>query len=643
LRASGIAGGASGTLTEMESGFKLTVPGAQPPGWFACAIVLLLAIAHVFAVAHGVLTIDMARDLYWAQQIASGQAFPLFGPPVGSFEVLGPVWFYIAALAAKLATSLTSYFALLGALAALKYGLIWRVGLRWVDARFALWLVVAAAVPGIATYQLVGVGHPQLLELAIWTSALFALRLHARPDGRGDAMAVGLFAALALHAHPTAVLLLLPWLGVALLRLPSAWRWRAIAFAALGALLLFVPRIAVWLLPSLGHVTPDNAPAVSGLGGSFAGGGAILQNLFWYQPLYVVKTLVSARDTFVSTWQIAWTGVLLLTATGAVVALRDRLTRALTIAATLTMIAAALLLAALRDHTPFYMLYTLLPPFIVLFAASWYALQLHWPRFATPLVAVAAVVVVAAFAETVHGSIAIARRGLVESWLPLHSNMQDRSTTRHVESVHAVRQRDAVARWLCNRPPSAAAVALHGDLAVAVDVGVGLDFAFACPAAMPKVQIGGTGDAWIGMPAAAWQAAQIKPAVRMVGTALAPVLRVVAPLTPLPEVSGRTYPPRLATMIAGARREPWQGEFAADANDMVVVSSLLPTSPLFAASATAADAVVPPVYQFANTALFRCTQCGAGAVRWQVRVQGGLPETTSIVLLRAGDGATIAR
>ena len=41
---------------------------------------LLLTAAYVVATGHGVLTIDVARDMYWAIEIAQGRALPLVGP-----------------------------------------------------------------------------------------------------------------------------------------------------------------------------------------------------------------------------------------------------------------------------------------------------------------------------------------------------------------------------------------------------------------------------------------------------------------------------------------------------------------------------------------------------------------------------------
>ena len=77
-------------------------------------LLLVLTAAYVLAVANGIVTIDVARDLFWAIEIADGRALPLLGPPVGSVELLAAWWYYLGALAIWLGgsvTALTSCFA----------------------------------------------------------------------------------------------------------------------------------------------------------------------------------------------------------------------------------------------------------------------------------------------------------------------------------------------------------------------------------------------------------------------------------------------------------------------------------------------------------------------------------------------------
>ena len=65
----------------MEMAFTRREP-ARKGAW---VLVFVIALAYAVAIAHGVITIDVARDLFWGIEIASGRAWPLVGPPVGPF------------------------------------------------------------------------------------------------------------------------------------------------------------------------------------------------------------------------------------------------------------------------------------------------------------------------------------------------------------------------------------------------------------------------------------------------------------------------------------------------------------------------------------------------------------------------------
>ena len=57
----------------MEMAFTHREP-ARKGAW---VVVFLIVLAYVAAIAHGVMTIDVARDLFWAIEIASGREWPL--------------------------------------------------------------------------------------------------------------------------------------------------------------------------------------------------------------------------------------------------------------------------------------------------------------------------------------------------------------------------------------------------------------------------------------------------------------------------------------------------------------------------------------------------------------------------------------
>lgn len=618
----------SGTLAKMETIFTGT-SGRRQNG--AGLLLLVLAAAYVLAVVHGVVTIDVARDMYWAIEIAQGRALPLLGPPVGSIEVLAAWWYYLGALAIWLGGSVTGYFAWLGLLAASKYLLIYRAGLRIGDRRFAVLLLAAAAAPGIASYQLFGVGHTQLLEATVWGCVLLALRL-CQPGAVlsrrwviVNAGLLGACAALALHAHPTAVLLA-PWLTAVLVALDRRHRATAAVAAVIGGGLVFLPYLLARVVPTLVIASAAiNAPGVSGFGGTLSGMVPLAANLLWQQPLAVLDTSLNAPNGLATATHVVWAMILLATACGGLLALTDIRWRWWCVAAAATLVLVLAATALLRDHTPFYMLYVALPPATLLLAISWAAAErIRAGRAVSTAVTFA---VVALHLLVVGGTISAAREGLVKSYLPLHSNMRDITTVAHEESVLPALIRDEVAaRLLCGQDGE---ISLHGDVA-SFAMGLGHELQLRCAERIPQVHIGGLASPQIWLPADAWAAMNIEPQAKLRGWGLAPASAVATPASPLPPVSGRNYPPRLDLMLAAAQAKPWTTSLTTDAGAALVVSNLLPTSPIFAVNVTRDGVAQTAALRFANTTVYRCTGCAAGAAHWSVQVQGGLPETTSI-------------
>lgn len=591
-----------------------------------CIVVFVVALAYVVAIAHGVMTIDVARDLFWAIEIARARAWPLVGPPVGPFELLSAIWYYVAAGTAVISSSLTMYFALLGALAALKYVLMYRVALRWLDARFALILVVAATLPGVASYQFFGISHPQFVEVTIWATALFALRLRATPEATRDALGLGACAALSLHAHPTAILLL-PWALVAVLSLPKLYRIRATLAAMFAAAVVFLPLIVAFLLGV--SSASENVPGTSGMRGSIAGLVPLLQNLFWFQSAYLVDTMLPAV-WFASAWPTLWALLLILSAIGAAVSAADRRLRATFWASLLTFLGVLIGVTLLRDHTPFYMLYVALPPLAALFASAWMALRNI--RCGSVVVAVVLASVGALHIGMCAGYVYAARNGMVASRLPLHSNMQDTTTTTHTESISASPTRDAIANWLCSQP---GAVALHGDLAATNDIGLGQEQFFHCRNRGTFATAGGAEKAWTGLPLPVWHELASAPTVVLGSYGMMHATEVISPKAALPPVSARAYPPRFTQMVAAANLGLWQTQVQTKSGALLVVSSLLPTYPLFSVSATANGVAQQALSRFANTSVFRCGACAESAANWIISVEGGAPDSTSITVLNA--------
>ena len=601
-----------------------TVFAPNPVVGWGC--VFLLSAAYALAIAHGVVSIDVARDLYWAQQILRGDAFPLLGPPVGSTTLLGPVWYYVLALVLSVSGSLTAYFCLLGVLAASKFALAYVVGRRWLGSAFGLSLAVASALPGIASYQLLGIGHPWFVESILWLTAYFALRLRGAPTQLRWAVGLGAAAALALHAHPTAILLL-PWALPCVISLPAAHRWRALLLSALAAFLCFAPALLATLFPSLAATSvADNAVGPNSLGSLFAA-TVIAQNLLWTQAKNIFDTLLPQEAWGAGLAFALFLFVLAVTLIGARMAWQQPRLRPSLVGSLLSLIWVVAALSILRNHTPFYMAFVALLPLTALMAVAWVALRADDKPWWCMLWICALTVVLGLHGSSTLGLLNISREGRVDSYLPLHSNMQDVQTQLHRESVVAAPTRDALARWLCAQPQS---VSLHGDVAAAFDTGLGVDTALACRAQTRSDDVGGNQSARVGLPLSVWRQLSIQPQTLLGAYALVAAQRVLSPASALPRPDGRRYPPRFAMMIAALRGGDWSVAALVPVSEVIVVSSLLPTLPNFSAMATANGIAQTAIISFANTAIFRCDSCAGNSVEWIVKITGGLPEAVSI-------------
>jgi hypothetical protein len=607
---------------------SLIWPSLRQPGvlWAVVA-----AVAYWVAFVHSVISIDSARDLHYALTIAQDGARPLLGPPINSHQWLGPVWYYLLAGVVTVSPSLVATVAWLGLLAVTKFFLLWSVGLAWYDRRYAACLVAASVLPGLASYQLLGMGHVPLLDCTLWATAYFALRLVRAPHLRRHMIGLGVCIGLAVHAHPTAILVM-PWALVAIAALPRPMWLRAFSVVSISALAFFLPAVFAYLG---GESASLQSAAKSALDSGLTDNLASLRrmpevalNLLWYQPKLMVETAVLRSAAAPMWWSAAWGplwGTLMLVTVaglGALALHRGRL-RATALAATATMLGALVIVLISRGHTPFYMLYVCLPPLAVLLACAWRAI-FEW-RFLWPVHWLAPSTVLALHIIVCAGLVVAARTGLVQSRLPQHANFQVITEESQLQSVLAVPARDRLARWICKQPTR---VSLHGDTAGPLDIGLQHEVILRCNAER-VARIGGVDNAWVGLPRATWERLGIDGIVRLGALGFAPALTVVSPIAPMPAPDGLAYPPRLQDMLAAARRDWWAVEVTTPPSVVVVVSNLLATSTMFASTASINGMIEVPLLQLGNTYVFACPAC-VGTTQWRIAVKGGLPATTSI-------------
>lgn len=172
-------------------------------------LLLLLAASLLALFPYGSIGGDQARDLRIAADIVAGVEFPLTGPLLAGLFHLGPVWYYFLAMLHGLGLDAYGIHLVIALLAALQFPLVYLCARQW-RASAGMGIIWAALllVPSWGFYEQVFPGHTSLTGVATTAMLLFSVRLvkRARPI---DVYLVALAATLALHAHPT-VLLLLP-------------------------------------------------------------------------------------------------------------------------------------------------------------------------------------------------------------------------------------------------------------------------------------------------------------------------------------------------------------------------------------------------------------------------------------------------
>lgn len=182
----------------------------------AWLLALLLLAIEVATAPFSAATLDTARDLHWAWQIARGDAFPALGPRFADRFELGPIWFYLLSLPLLAGGGVTSASVFTALLAALKYPLALVLGNRLGGARLGVAWMCMLALPSLAWFTQMTWTHisPSLTAALLFGLALLADR--RQPDSIRAVM-LGTAIMLMLHAHPT--LLALAW--------PALWNcWR---------------------------------------------------------------------------------------------------------------------------------------------------------------------------------------------------------------------------------------------------------------------------------------------------------------------------------------------------------------------------------------------------------------------------------
>ncbi len=457
--------------------FTFAATPDRSPRWH-WLVVALLALAQFALHAHAVLIVDSGRDLAHAWWIARGDHWPLLGPSINGADLLGPAWFYLLALPYAIVDSTRVVIAAVAALAALKFPLAYLAGRAWRDPATGLGFAAALALPGWLGFEAVVFSHTSLTSFWIVLAGWLALRARQRPSA-GHLALLGLVLAMALHAHPTALVVAASIAGWTLLRAERSGR----GLGGDAALLAFAGSLPwwpwAWAMATRGPAALDAAPALPAFADIAPGAAAVLGGALSgleYGARFLLPDALWAQAGLLLALALAAAALLLALPR----LLRDE--RALLVTMVIATVAHALLLAVALPTTRAWMLFALLPlPALLLGRAL--ALAGGDARRAWLPIAFAGLSVLLALAqverrwsETRTGEIAMpgARVGDVRSagwdfqtnlWLP------------GIALEHAARQ-------LC--APSGA-VALHGDLAYLARIAEFVPLVSACGGEAPAL------------------------------------------------------------------------------------------------------------------------------------------------------------
>jgi hypothetical protein len=318
---------------------------------------------------------DTSRDLYFAQQIALAQTFPLTGPAINGAVHLGPLWYYLLAVPLLFIPNAAAVTGTMGLLSAAQFPLAYLLGRRLWSAGQGLLLAACLALPGWVATSFGSLTHPIMVISSLLLAALVALAYRDRPDAL-RAGALGTTLALMCAAHPTLVLLGGLLLAGAMFRSPRPT-------AALAHVCLIASIVALSLAPMLyvqwrlGFSDATTAAAYASTEWSWPSPLAALELIYAivvFGPQYVTRFWLGLSPQASLTLFGLYLVIVVLAGVGLLLrAWTDRTTRKYVLGLAGLLFLQSIFVTSIRD---------LMPPWMVhahcLFVAALFALGLGW-------------------------------------------------------------------------------------------------------------------------------------------------------------------------------------------------------------------------------------------------------------------------
>lgn len=452
-------------------------PGSLP--WEIIILITVWVIAGQFAPAG----VDSIRDIYQANAIASGAAFPLTGPQLAHSIHLGPLWFYILAIPAAMFGSWGSIAFVVFFLSSLKFWLAYVLGKELHSARLGLLFAVFLALPSWSSIQLAIWTHTTVLETTLLLYILILLRSYFSPS-TWNWFLTGFCFSLALHAHPTA----LPFI----ILLPLAWpslsqRWHWSGWLLLGIAVPFLP----YGVDQLVNGFPDLAALQHYQAGELNPGGPIAMLKLLYSVVVTGPNLFykTALPAYMATIAIVAHWVLILASLSFCL---QRIHNTETKLKQLVMVALALLLtvvvfvALIRARTPWHFAYA--PSFVLAFiyaVATTIALK---PEHKFNLQTLVSTTIIVLFLAAMSGaSYKLYTNSIKFQYLVLYDVKNLKSPWGATSLEIPAFDSKTHGNFLCESAP----VVLHGPYAAMVDSHVGMEAEMSC-GKRDNILVGGT-------------------------------------------------------------------------------------------------------------------------------------------------------
>jgi uncharacterized membrane protein YbaN (DUF454 family) len=587
--------------------------------WFAVSTIALLMLSHALPYAWATVTLDTARDLAAAYRIVDGEVL-LRGPQFNGLFHLGPIWFYLLAPVLALTKSQAWTLLWVGFLAALKFPLAYRIGRSIRDTALGLCLAGLMALPGWSSLGSMFPTHTVMVEAAVLLQLLLMLRLSTGASCNYWAW-LGLVGGLALHAHPSAafVLLLVP---IVLWTRRRIFQPSEMIPMLLGALLFVLPLLPMVLVewregwpafgPTLAFAKHSGTPFALSTALNIAYGAVVEGPKV---ALGLVEASAWTRCALISMGILAVLGLLGNFRRGSHV---DRVLLALAI---LMPIALSLLLAGLRDYTPFYMGMVLIPFGCMAIALGLSRLPLVrvWILIMLALAVFGSAILIAS-AEAGRATVNVARTFNVAN-----------ATPKIVDAaLLPAWQLDALGREFCGAEREQV---LHGYLAVLYDASLALGPELKC-GKRSGVALSGAGTSasehWLGLPPALALHLGLQEGPAWNDT---PRFGVEAlwPEKSL-EPADRLHYPHHRGSDKPAVAHQWRVSSAA--GSVLVTTDLLYPYRVNRVETVFADQQPARLLASANvTSVWACDHCSGAPIQWEVRGTSNDPDALDIVAI----------